>query len=91
MEDALSCGNREPTLGEVLAEPIVRQMMKRDGVQETQIHQLLGNGMKLPAAKIRWRAAEPGTKPSGYPQANFGMLPRSQSTVPAWPRVFPGL
>lgn len=91
MEHALFCGNREPTLDEILAEPIVRQIMKRDGWQEAEIRQLVGKVEGLRPAKIRWLAAEREAKPGAFPQASIGVLAQSQSTIRAWPRVFPGL
>lgn len=91
MENALFCGNREPTLDEILVEPIVRQMIKQDGVQETEILQLLAQANKRPAAPTRGVEAQSRVRPVGYPQASVGVLTHSQSTVRAWPRVFPGL
>ena len=55
MEDVLFSGNREPTLDDILAEPIVRTLMHRDGVEEDQIRQLLKRAKPQQAtAKHQW-------------------------------------
>lgn len=41
MEDLLFRGNREPSLDEILAEPIVHTIMQRDGADEALIRQLM--------------------------------------------------
>jgi hypothetical protein len=41
VEDLLFRGNREPSLDEILAEPIVHTIMRRDGADEALIRRLM--------------------------------------------------
>lgn len=90
MEDALFRGNREPTLDQILAEPIVRQLMQRDGIDETALRRLMHRAAtEAFPPKLRFVAPVPPTD-EGPPRASLGVLAQA-STMPAWPRVFPSL
>lgn len=95
MEDALFRGNREPMLDQILAEPIVRTMMRRDGIDETTIRELMrnvANAKRLGPAKIDFVPLVPPREDarSDLPQASLGVLAQA-AAEPRWPRVFPGL
>jgi len=91
MEDArFEVNNSEASLDEVLAEPIIRQLMRRDGVTEESVRQLIwraATARTLP--KLRWTAPTPDIARKGPPRASLGVL--AQAAAPAWPRVFPSL
>jgi hypothetical protein len=96
MENALFRGNREPSLDQVLSEPIVQMMMRRDGIDETSIRRLM---QKAAGATKPANAPTPAFVPpkhsriqaeSESPQASVGILAQAP-TAPAWPRVFPSL
>ncbi len=91
MEDALFGSNCEPTFDEVLAEPIVRQLMRRDGVAEaTTRHLLWQTAAARPAPRLRWVEPKPDIRRNEHARASIGVV--SQAAVaPAWPRIFPGL
>lgn len=90
MEDALFRGNREPTLDQILAEPIVRQLMRRDGTDEGTIRRLMHRtATEASPPKLRLVAPFPATDESP-PRASIGVLAQ-RATMPAWPRVFPSL
>ena len=92
MEDALYRGNREPTLDQILAEPIIQTIMRRDGTTAKSIRELLrcvSRGAKPPEPpKLRFLSAAPPVSREP-PQASAGVL--AQAAAPHWPRVFPGL
>jgi len=88
MEDArVEFNSFEPSLDEVLAEPIVRRLMRRDGVTEESVRQLTRR-----AATARRQPGLPSTMPLADtggkvpPLASLGVL--AQATAPLWPRVF---
>ncbi len=58
MEDALYRGNREPSLDQILAEPIVQTIMRRDGTTAKSIRELL-------------RHVSRGVEPPGPPKLRF--------------------
>jgi len=95
MEDALFRGNCEPTLDQILAEPIVQMMMRRDRLEERTIREWVRNAAVakpprpakidfVPPAPPRDRCA------GGQPQASIGILAQAAGE-PRWPRVFPSL
>ncbi len=45
--------NREPTLGEMLEDPIVQLLMARDGVGRPEVERLIGGVASAPAAAGR--------------------------------------
>ena len=94
MGDTLFRGNREPTLAEILAEPAVRILMRRDGVDERSIRRLMHHAAAASAPRQAPRLsfvapAPPGTH-ADPPQASIGVLARAV-VEPRWPRVFPSL
>jgi hypothetical protein len=91
MEDArFMVTNFEPSLDEVLAEPIVRQLMRRDGVTEESVRRLVRQAAAAwPQPKLRLTTPLPDIGRKGPPRASLGVL--AQTAAPAWPRVFPSL
>ena len=90
MEDARFKVNFDPSLDEVLAEPIVRQLMCRDGITEKSVRELMQQAAGIrPQPRIRLTAPLPNLGQKGPPRASLGVL--AQTTTPAWPRVFPSL
>jgi len=93
MEDTLFRGNREPTLDQILAEPIIQAMMRRDGVAEAALRRLVRQaahrGPPPEAAKLRFIPPAPPAS-DAPPQASIGMLAQA-AAAPRWPRVFPSL
>jgi hypothetical protein len=91
MEDArFSVNNFEASLEELLAEPIVRQLMRRDGVSEASVRQLVRQSEAARAKpKLRFNAPMPDIGKKSPPLPRFGVV--TQAAAPAWPRVFPGL
>jgi hypothetical protein len=92
MEDALFRGNCEPTLDQILAEPIVKALMRRDGADEVAIRRLVakatGRANPSPLSFARPPRASAATETKA--QASIGVL--AQAAAPAaWPRVFPSL
>jgi hypothetical protein len=91
MEDTLFRCNREPTLDEILAEPIVRAVMRRDRVDETAIRRLMRTAARAKPAKLEFiPPAPPREEDSDSPQASIGVLAQARAE-PCWPRVFPSL
>lgn len=88
MEDTLFRGNREATLDQVLAEPIVRLLMQRDGWDEGTIRRLMRKAAPVPP-RLRLVASTP-RRDAPLPQASIGVLAQRAATPP-WPRVFPSL
>jgi hypothetical protein len=89
MEDVLFRGDREPTLDEILAEPIVRATMARDGITEVQIRQLMKRAnTQPPATKHQWITLSPDDDPDDPPPRSPGIIAK---TTPPWPRVSPSL
>lgn len=92
MEDVLFRGNREPSLDEILAEPIVKTVMKRDQIDEDTVRALMRRVRPMPPPKLRFAPPAPPASAAteAPPQASIGVL--AQAAAPAaWPRVFPGL
>jgi hypothetical protein len=93
MEDTLFRCNREPTLDEILAEPIVQAVMRRDGVDETTIRRLIRTAARAKPPKLAFIPPAPAREEdSDPPQASIGVLAQAQAAAePRWPRVFPSL
>jgi hypothetical protein len=91
MEDArYQVNNLEPSLDEVLAEPIVRQLMRRDNVTEMAVRRLMKRAAAgWPQPMLRLTTPLPDIGPKETPRASLGVL--AQMAPPAWPRVFPSL
>lgn len=92
MEDTLFRGNREPSLDQILAEPIVQMIMRRDGVDDQSIRRLMRKAAAMAgAAKLAFIQLTPLVAgPDGeLLPASAGVL--AQAAAPHWPRVFPGL
>lgn len=90
MEDArLSVKNSEPSLDEVLAEPIVRRLMRRDGVTDEALRKLMRQAADRLQPKLQLTTPLPDIGRKGPPRVSLGVL--AQTAAPAWPRVFPGL
>jgi hypothetical protein len=50
----MHCGHREPSLNELMQEPIVMALMRRDAVQEAELRRLLarvGDAYRSPAER----------------------------------------
>ena len=93
MEDTRFRDNREPTLDQILAEPIVQAMMRRDAVDENTIRELIRKAVraKPPTPKLDIiPPAPPPEREGDAPQASIGVLAQA-SAEPRWPRVFPSL
>jgi hypothetical protein len=95
MEDTLFHGNSEPTLDQILAEPIVRSMMRRDRIDERTIRELMRKAasakpLRFPKLDFVPPAPPPGGESSGWPQTSLGVLAQA-AAEPRWPRVFPSL
>lgn len=95
MEDTLFRGNREPTLEQILAEPIVQTMMRRDGADaETVRRQMrLARRDASPVARPKLNFAPPTPPPrptSDSPHPSIAAIAQAAAT-PHWPRVFPSL
>lgn len=92
MEDArFEVNNFDPSLDEVLAEPIVRQLMRRDGVTEASVRQLMQQAAaarRRSQPKLRFTAPVPDAGRMRLPPLNVGAFTPAH---PAWPRVFPSL
>lgn len=91
--DVLFRGNREPTLDQILAEPIVKTLMRRDGADEAAIRRLLAKatGRPKPVPLSFTPPAPPASAATEVPlQASIGVLAQA-AAPPAWPRVFPSL
>jgi hypothetical protein len=58
--------NEEPSINEVLAEPIVRAMMERDGVDEAEVRRLLANFIERPVTGSD-KATSGGDRPASTP------------------------
>jgi hypothetical protein len=90
MEDVPFRGNRESTLAEILAEPVLLVMMQRDGVNEVQVRQLMTRAKPQQAAILhRWITLSLDDDDDPPPRTP-GVVARSR-VIPPWPRVFPGL
>lgn len=89
MEDTLFRGNREPSLDEILAEPIVKTVMKRDRIDEDTVRALMRRVRPMPPPKLRFVPPAPPSGDGEPPQASAGVL--AQASTPHWPRVFPSL
>lgn len=97
MEDTLYRGNREPTLDQMLAEPIVRTIMQRDGVGEETVRHLMQRARRCaqPANPSKLNVVPPAPaahreeRARSAPQASIGVL--AQAAAPHWPRIFPSL
>lgn len=91
MEDArFEVNNLEPSLDEVLAEPIVRRLMRRDGHTEESIRRLMWRAATARSRpKLRLTAPIPDIGRKAPLRASPGVL--AQTAAPAWPRVFPSL
>ena len=94
MEDTLFRGNCEPTLDQILAEPIVQAMMRRDAVDENTIRQLMRKAARAKPLRPRRldfiAPAPPSDGACDAPQASIGVLAQARAE-PRWPRVFPSL
>jgi hypothetical protein len=96
MEDTLFRGNREPTLDQILAEPIVQMMMRRDGVDAETVRRLMRPATRgtSPTARPKLNFIPPSPPPpratSDSPRASIGVIAQA-ATAPQWPRVFPSL
>ncbi|HLI21439.1 MAG TPA: hypothetical protein VKV32_10005 [Stellaceae bacterium] len=90
MEDTLFRGNREPTLDEILAEPIVKTVMKRDRIDEDTVRTLMRRVKPMPPPKLRYAPPQPPSSAAQVPQASIGVLAQAVA-APSWPRVFPSL
>jgi hypothetical protein len=90
MKDArLWVKNLEPCLDEVLADPIVRQLMRRDGVTDAAFRNVIRAAAARLRPKLRLTMPLPDLGRKGPPRASRGVL--AQTAAPAWPRVLPGL
>jgi hypothetical protein len=88
---ALFRGNREPTLNEILAEPIVRAVMQRDGVDEGHVRQLMERATTRPAAtEHQWITISSDDDSDDPPLPTPGAIAKAR-VIAAWPRVFPSL
>jgi hypothetical protein len=95
MEDTLFRGNSEPTLDQILAEPIVQSMMRRDRIDERTIRALMRTAVgakapRFPKLDFVAPAPPPAGETSGLPEASLGVLAQA-AAEPRWPRVFPSL
>jgi hypothetical protein len=95
MEDTLFRGNREPTLDQILAEPIVQTIMRRDGVDAETVRRLMQPAPHgaSPAARPKLNFVPPTPPPratSDEADASIGVIAQA-ATAPHWPRVFPSL
>ena len=94
MEDTLFCGNREPTLEQILAEPIVQLVLRGDGIDERTIRELMRKAARAePPRRVRLDLVPPAPPPingSELSQASIGVLAQAAVEL-RWPRVFPSL
>lgn len=95
MGAALFNVNREPTLDQLFADPIMRQLMECDGSDEATIRALLKRAAKPrrgPPIKLQFDDTTAlfrhRNRRGGEPL--FGALAGTRPP-PAWPRVFPSL
>ena len=58
--------NEEPSINEVLAEPIARAMMERDGVDKAEVRRLLANFIERPGTGSD-KATSGGDRPASTP------------------------
>ena len=94
MEDTLFRGSREPSLDQILCEPIVQTIMRRDGADPDSVRRMMRNiaGTAMPPdrPKLRFTTLPDARKSeTELPQASAGVL--AQAGAPRWPRVFPSL
>ena len=87
--------NLEPRLDEIFAEPIVRQMMARDGSGEDNIRALLqrvaNRRQANTAPKLQFVHARPQLqRRDSVPAADVERF-AAPARKAQWPRVFPGL
>jgi hypothetical protein len=94
MEGTLFCGNCEPALDQILAEPIVQMMMRRDGIDEGNIRELMRKATCARpggSPRLDFRVVTPPERVlRDPPQASIGVLAQA-AAEPRWPRVFPSL
>jgi len=92
MEDTLFRGNREPTLDQILAEPIIQTMMRCDEIDERTIREVMRKAASAkPPSPPKLDFAPPASPEVGEsPQMRIGALARI-AAEPHWPRVFPSL
>jgi hypothetical protein len=97
MEDTLFRGNREPTLDQILAEPIVQTIMRRDGVDAETVRRLMRPAIRgaspATAARPKLNFVPPTPPPravSDSPHTSIGVIAQA-ANAPQWPRVFPSL
>ena len=96
MERAPFCGNHEPTLDQLFADPIIHCLMQRDGTEEKEVRALIASVSRAaPRAappKLQFSDPKPLLQNGRERKApSFPAMAQSLSQQQPWPRVFPGL
>jgi hypothetical protein len=94
MKRAPFCGNDEPTLDQLFADPIIHRLMQRDGTNEAELRALLrqaASAQILCPPKLKFSDASPQRSKDAPPSQAMPPGIAQAMTTSAWPRVFPGL
>jgi hypothetical protein len=93
MESAPFIKNREPSLTELFADPIIHRLMRRDGTDEAEVRTLLKQAAASSRAlsRSRIRPLMPPVPRAEAPHTPMMAAIARATEPPPWPRVFPSL